>query len=259
MRAKHFERFRAAFGESMCADTLQGFALAKPHGNPGDFEIIDRIYQNDVSSDPRFRSWDRMFHWLTASVAVRNRKEYFINWLTGKPYSHQERPLKVLNVASGPARDVYEFFCRNPSANVLFTCVDQDARAIEYASALCHEYRDRIMFKCANALRFRPSGSYDLIWSGGLCDYFSDRVFSLLLKRLYSALADRGELVFGNFADRNPARGCMEVACDWLLLHRDEESLRRIAIEAGIEADLIRVESEPANVNLFLHVRKRTL
>ena len=40
---------RAAFGEALSSKTMQGFALTKPHGYAGDFEMIDRIYQIHIA------------------------------------------------------------------------------------------------------------------------------------------------------------------------------------------------------------------
>src|SRR5687768_5536449 len=56
---------------------LQGFALSKPHGYAGDYEIIDKIYTNHVSENPAYANWDRFFQNNSAPKAVRNRKEYF--------------------------------------------------------------------------------------------------------------------------------------------------------------------------------------
>src|SRR5690606_42024619 len=54
------------------------------------------------------------------------------------PYTTLFRsPLHVLNVASGPARDLREFFLNHPGAEVQFDCVDMDAHAVDYASRLC--------------------------------------------------------------------------------------------------------------------------
>ena len=38
--------------------TMQGFVWLKPHGYAGDFEIIDRIYQQWISPDHRLAKWD---------------------------------------------------------------------------------------------------------------------------------------------------------------------------------------------------------
>ncbi len=56
--------------------TMQGFVIAKPHGYPGDFEVIDRIYQRWVSPHSHLVKWDRYFHTQPATEAVRNRARY---------------------------------------------------------------------------------------------------------------------------------------------------------------------------------------
>jgi hypothetical protein len=66
---------RRALGPALSAQTLQGFALSKPRGYAGDFEIIDRIYLRHVTAAPHLRKWDLFFHETPATSAVRNRKE----------------------------------------------------------------------------------------------------------------------------------------------------------------------------------------
>ena len=66
---------------ALCLETMQGFAFQKPHGYAGDHEIIDKIYTHWHSSDPSLRKWDEFFHSQEAPIAVRNRKQYFINLL----------------------------------------------------------------------------------------------------------------------------------------------------------------------------------
>jgi extracellular factor (EF) 3-hydroxypalmitic acid methyl ester biosynthesis protein len=235
---------------------MQGYALAKPAGYAGDFEMIDRIYCNHVTEHPDLRNWDLFFHAQKAPTAVRNRKAYFCNTLNTRVTHLSPSPLvAVLNVASGPGRDMQEFFALNPNAPIEFDCVDQDPRAIAFASSLCAAYLTRIRFHCVNAVRFSPTRKYDLIWSGGLFDYFNDRIFVLLLRRLYKFLRPGGELVIGNFSDRNPSRSYMELLGDWYLHYRTPDSLLRLGSEAGIVRDALHVDSEPEGINLFLHAR----
>jgi hypothetical protein len=65
--------FWRSLGPEYLAGCAQGFALAKPHGYAGDYEIMDKIYRQEVSPDPRFRGWDLFFHAQSAPTAVRNR------------------------------------------------------------------------------------------------------------------------------------------------------------------------------------------
>lgn len=250
--SEELARIRAAFGDVLSSATIPGFALTKPHGYAGDFEIIDRIYQFAVASDPRLNRWDRFCHQHAALKAVRNRKTYFHRLLSR--HAARKQPLRALNIASGPGRSMFEWLSKNEAADVTFECVEMDGTAIEYASKLNHEFLNRLTFVQKNALRYRPSGQFDLIWAAGIFDYFDDKVFRALIQRLLPAVAEEGELVIGNFSDRNPSRALMEITGDWNLHHRSVDTLISLANDCGVPRDSVRIGSEPERVNLFLHI-----
>lgn len=243
---------REAFGPAMGAGTVPGRAWLKQHGYAGDFQIIDDIYTQRVSEDPMLRAWDECFHAGLAPRAVRNRKGYFKQLLSRYVGKHTGAgPLRVLNVASGPCRDVAEYFEQSHSAPVHITCLDQDANAIAHARRLCRPFADSVDFVQGNALKFSSERKYDLIWSAGLFDYFNDEWFVAALKRLARALAPGGSLVVGNFSPSNPQRAYMEVFCEWVLHYRNEEQLLDLAARAGLHDAAIR--QEPLGINLFIH------
>ena len=234
-------------------ESIQGHGLLKPYGYSGDFEIIDRIYTNWLSPRQELVSWDRYFHAQAAPRAVRNRKEYFKRLLDRVVSTGGS---KVLKLGVGPGRCMREWLDDNPDAQVHFDCVDIDASAIKYARKLNAAYLDKISFRQCNALRFRPATSYDLIWAAGLFDYFSDRIFISLCKRLWPAVAPGGELVVGNFDAGNPSRAYMEILGDWHLCHRSPSTLRALMIKGGVPPSCIRIGIEPEGVNLFVHAYK---
>lgn len=244
---------RAAFGEAFTPSTLQGYAFNKPHGYAGDFEIIDRIYRRHISPAPHLARWDHFWQQHAASQAVRNRKTYFHDLLD--QHVRRKTPLRVLNVASGPGRCMFEWLSSRPDAAVSFDCIELDPDAIAHATSINELFRDRITFHRKNALRYRPAVQYDVVWSAGLFDYFNDKVFLDVFKRLYAALAPGGELVIGNFSPANPSRAYMELL-DWTLHHRDADALRSLAAQADISRSHVRIGSEPRGVNLFLHVTR---
>lgn len=252
------EVLRSAFDEALSPKTLQGFSYEKPHGYTGDFEIIDRMYTKHITSKEHLQNWDAYFQAQSAPTAVRNRKAYFLKLASNLEDTFPNRDtLPILNVASGPARDVFEFFYNNGHSNaVTFECVDNDEEAIHYAKDLCSPYLNRTSFHQANALRFHSKRKYQLIWSAGLFDYLGDKVFRFLLEHLLSMLREDGELVIGNFAPRNPTKNYMEIIGDWHLYYRDEEDLRRLAQSCGVAPEDIRIGKEPESVNLFLHVKR---
>lgn len=236
--------------------TMQAQALERKYGYSGDFEIIDHIYTRRIHADPQLRLWDLYFHSQAAPVAVRNRKGYFQDLMQAHLARHEGKGmLNVLNVASGPARDVREFFQNHPDAPVKMDCVDMDAHAIQYAQRLCAPWAERLNFHHRNVLRFVPPRGYDLCWSAGLFDYLSDRVFIHVLKAMMAVTQPGGEVVIGNFSDFNPSRDYMELLGHWQLIHRSRETLTTLAARAGASPDQVQIFWEPEGVNYFLHIR----
>lgn len=237
--------------------TMQAEALARKYGYSGDFEIIDHIYTRRTQTDPNLRLWDLYFHSQAAPVAVRNRKAYFQDLMASHVANGPRgQALAVLNVASGPARDVREFFMNNPDADVQIDCVDMDAHAIAYAQNLCAPWESKLRFHHRNVLRFVPARGYDLTWSAGLFDYLSDRLFVHVLKAMMAVTKPGGEVVVGNFSDFNPSRDYMELLGHWQLIHRSRETLTALAARAGASPDQIQIHWEPEGVNYFLHIQR---
>ena len=236
-------------------ETMHGFAYSKPFGYAGDFKIIDMIYENKVTSDPRYKNWDIWWNSEYASQAVRNRKDYFINLCT-ELEKESEGPKEVLILGSGPATDIYEYFVKNPDSNLTFDLIDLDENAIEYAKEKNRKFSDKMNFFRINVLRFKTHKHYDLIWSAGLFDYFKEKHFIYLLKKYMPFLDENGEMVIGNFSNYNPTRKLMEALSGWYLNYRSDYDLYKMAAEAGVEGDQMIVGKEPLGVNLFLRIKK---
>jgi extracellular factor (EF) 3-hydroxypalmitic acid methyl ester biosynthesis protein len=247
--------FWRSLGPAYLAETLQGHALAKPLGYPGDFSLLDRIHAGHVSEHPAWRGWDGFFQEQAAPRAVRNRIPHF-RQLVADLSRGGGRPLRVLDLGSGPARVVAEGLRALPRAFASVTCVDLDQRALDYGARLCRDFAERVTFQRANVLRYQPEGCYDLVWAAGLFDYFSQPRFVSTLSRLAACLGPGGALVVGNFSPDNPTRDYMELVGDWRLRHRSAAELRALAAEAGFRPAGITVDAEPEGVNLFLRAQR---
>ncbi len=247
---------RSAFSEALSTATMQGHSFQKPFGYPGDFQVIDKIYQMYVCPQEHLCKWDIFYHQQKAAKAVRNRKIYFKELLKDLENAQPTSEIRVLDIAGGPARDVFEYLCCDTSGRVIFDCVDMDVNAIEFAGTLCASFHRNTNFINANAFRFRCTQKYDYIWSAGLFDYLNDRQFLFMLQRYLPCLKAGGSMVVGNFTTNNPTRPYMEIVNDWCLCHRDENKLEKLAIQAGFDRDNIAVGREPEKLNLFLHMQK---
>lgn len=241
--------------EQFFRGTMQAESILKKHGYSGDFEIIDDIYRMRIAADDRLRRWDLFFHAQAAPCAVRNRKAYFHQLLRDLTARLPGKALRVLNIASGPARDVREWFDANPESRIHFDCIELDPRAIAHAQEVCGAYLGRMTFHHQNALKFVPAAKYDLIWSAGLFDYLTDRLFTRLVRSLMPFVNGGGEVVVGNFSEFNASRDYMELMGDWYLEHRSEQKLRELAEKAGAVPEKVQVRWEPEGVNLFVHAQ----
>jgi len=247
------EELRRAFGPVMGDGTMQGRSLLQKYGYVGYFEVIDEIYRCVVSSDTALKSWDEFYHSQDVPKAVRSRKTY-LKQLVTDTLAANPQGIEVLHVGSGCCRDVAEFFEASPRAKVNFTCVDADERAIDSAKMVCAQWLGRITFVRSNALRVRFDQKFDLVWSAGLFDYFDDCGFVALLSRLIGfAKPDVGRIVVGNFVDPNPSAAYQEIA-GWFLIYRTREKMLELALECGVAAPNITVESEEEGINLFLRI-----
>lgn len=236
-------------------DSMIGFTFNKPHGYAGDFELIDRIYSKRKSKNINLYKWDKFYHDMEGARAVRNRKDYFKHLAIHTENKNKEA--RVLNLGSGPCVDLLEFLRTKRNHTLKIECLDMDQNAIDFGSTVCDNYTNNIKFIKENALKFYPDYQYDLIWSAGLFDYFNDKIFIRVVRKIYELVISGGELVIGNFSTYNPSRAVMEHYCQWYLYHRSEDTLIDLAIKAGVPKEQITVSQEGIGVNLFLHLRKQ--
>lgn len=248
------KKIQNTFGDSINIDTLQGHAINKPFGYSGDFFLIDSFYTLTPMNMEKYFNFDIFGLKMKGADALRNRKTYFINLLLSKIKFYQNG-ISVLDVASGPCRDLKEFFQIKPDCKIICDCIEQDLKAIDYAKCVLDGDQQKVNFIPKNAIKFDTNKKYDLIWSGGLFDYFTDNIFIRLLKRYYTFLNENGEIVIGNFSPNNPSKNYMALM-EWHLNYRDEEDLLRIAKECGFDLNFVTIGKEPENVNLFLHIKK---
>ena len=243
-----FRKYLLSIFDSRC---LQGFILCKPYGYAGDFEIIDKIHTNYISNIPAYINWDKYFQNSSAPKAVRNRKEYLKRIV--RPYLGDS--LHMLNVGSGPCRDIFELLEERHTGDIEIHCVDMDIQAIHYAKNLTRDYEEKVKFFQTNIFRFESKSQYNIIWSAGLFDYLDDKAFVFLLKRFVSWCTVPGEIIVGNFSNHNPSRNYMEIFGEWYLQHRSEDQLTSLALSAGLPLQNVFVGQEAEGVNLFLHIK----
>jgi hypothetical protein len=243
-------------------------AYYKPRGYAGDYEMMNHLYRAEVTGKTLFdQCMHKYFVDEPAGVAVKNRGYYLVEKLTQAFKAHPaHEPMKIISVASGPAME-QQFFLQSGKEfygrPVSFTCLDQDEESLKYAQK--HIGSVERFVKSGFKFHFKnlairnviagglPEKDYDLIYSAGLFDYFTEPVAQMAAQKMLTCLKPGGKLIIGNFSTDNPCIPFMELCLDWNLIYRSKEDLERMFKGLGSK---IYVEKEPLGVNLFVVIEK---
>lgn len=232
----------------------------KPFGYAGDFKIIDDIYQNNPQTVGFDRLWDNYFQQLAAPVSIRARKEDLKRIIIDFLKKREDKNIRIMNLAAGPAREIKELLETDTDhlfLNTTFDCYDFDNRALEYAGNLINN-KGNVNFILKNAIRIALKKDirkdidtdYDLIYSAGLFDYLDERIAIPLLANLRKLLRRDGLLVIANASDKysNPSATWMEWVAEWYLIYRSEKEFRNIFLDAGFTAQNLIIKQQNSRI-----------
>ncbi len=242
------------------------WSLKKPLGYAGDYKIIDQIYLNQPKTVGFERLFDNYFQMSSISVAVRNRKDDFKRFILEFINKNPEKKLRILDLGSGPCRELFELFSNDlsDSSQLFVDCLDNDQSALNYAKSMLDGFPN-ITFTKENAVRFALKKNiaqtigkqYNLIYSTGLFDYFDDRLIIRLLQNLKSLLSNDGVLAVADVRDKysNASVHFMEWVGDWNLIYRDDENFRQLFLEAGFRSENLAIGYEQQGTMQYIFAR----
>jgi extracellular factor (EF) 3-hydroxypalmitic acid methyl ester biosynthesis protein len=245
-------------------------SYAKPLGYPGDFEIMNQVYDWERRGT---NVYEMLLHRLGLEVGefVKTRMEV-VRAQIGQLIQEKgnARAARILSLGSGPAREV-ELFLNGAglkNKRVEFTLIDQEQAALSYAIEKTYPYvlsaMGQARVQCLN-ISFtdilRGTGSLgslppqDLVYSVGLVDYLADRRAQALTRRLYETLAPGGLLIIGNM-NETPASSLwpLEFVADWTLHYRSEPEM--LAWTTAFQPAAVWTELESTERVRLLFVRK---
>jgi len=174
-----------------------------PRGQQGDFETLELAYKNYPLSEGIGYYLDKYLLSSTVGVAVRERI-IKLRELLQEELKSRHAP-RVLNLACGSCRDVFELATEIKSSGAKFICVDLDSNALDFArDRFSHAglLSDSVELLTYNALRMfdyetaeKEFGLQDIIYSVGYFDYLPDDFLVKLLNTLYKLLNPGGSLI----------------------------------------------------------------
>ncbi|WP_413586534.1 class I SAM-dependent methyltransferase [Bdellovibrio sp. HCB274] len=244
-------------------------AYHKPRGYAGDYEMMNQLYRDEVVGKTLYDQCIHKYFVEDASgTAVRNRGLYLSKKIRELfQETSPQHNLKIMSVASGPAKEQQLFLQDCPEfldRHAEFTCVDQDEESLKHAHRQLYTIDRKVQsgfgFRFSN-LAIRniisqgfPEKDYDLIYTAGLFDYFTEPIARRTAERMLDAVKPGGKIIIGNFCAENYKYGpFLELFLDWTLIYRTEADLLRVFDGLGSK---MWVEKEPLGVNLFIVIQK---
>jgi len=245
----------------------------KPLGYAGDYEMVNMMLQESPSVGST--TYAKIVHELTTSVAAclahRNRVKILERQLdeeAERVTNDEQRIFTALSVACGPAIEAQRFVRNHPIVNqCALHLMDFNEETLNYTKrrvaeameASGHKPTIKFIQKSIDDLLknihlesegFLPS--YDMIYCGGLFDYFPDNVCRNLLQLYYKWIRPGGLLVATNVHPNHPDIPMMEHLLEWYLIYRDEAHLLSLAPK-GTDGEVF---ADDTGVNVFLTIRK---
>jgi extracellular factor (EF) 3-hydroxypalmitic acid methyl ester biosynthesis protein len=247
----------------------------KPLGYAGDYEMVNMILRDPHEGGSLFAKVVNL--WFLSqwpARAHRNRIAYLKDRLVEESLrgARRRKPIRVLNLGCGPAREVQEFLAADGVADhAELTLWDFTAETIQHSTRVLDEARRRlgrrtpIQIQKKSVHQLLKEGQkpvvggaraqYDFIYCAGLFDYLSDRTCRQVMNIFYDWLAPEGLLAATNVDACKPFRHMLEFVLDWYLIYRDPKLAAVLFPERSSPEDQT-IKKDPTGVNVFIEVRK---
>lgn len=260
--------FREFCWPYVCGSFILKRAYEKPLGYPGDYELIENIYDNVEISKNIGYCVDSYFLKNEYAVAIRNRREKMRDLLFQYIGKADFPVIKILNLACGSCREIKELLSSKISFNkgIIFSLVDQDKEALNYSENMLKNISGNSEFKFLkhNILEYiKEKDKYtsilskqNFIYSIGLADYLPDRVLRDLLLFCFDLLEPEGQLIIAHKDIARYKPLAPDWWCDWTFYPRGENHLLKLIKESRMNNFNLSIDREPSGIIIFLTIRK---
>lgn len=258
--------FREVISEHIKGSKLFYHGLIKPSGFPGDYQILEVIYNNRPISRGFGCLFDYYFLENDYVNVVRDRKNWTKEFLSDFICRAEKHSLRILNLACGGCRELRESIpmFEQCGKEVSFVLVDQDNNAIDFSESKliklpANIHVDFIVLDVLSYLKLSSHAAlpFDFIYNIGLADYLPDSVLGPLLKRSFNILSQHGELLIAHKNIRSIPAPVADWMCDWKFIPRSKKDLKKL-----IERSLYglrykaRIISSVNKLVFYYHIKK---
>ena len=239
-------RYREAIAPWMDRSWMMFNSREKPRGYPGDFEMLEYIYNGRPVS--RGLGGYLCLHACNTTLAkgviarMQNARDFLIHEVTERA---GDKRIHIMNVACGPCRELFESELRFlKDHDVCITLIDQEKDALDFVQekvqTLGANNFPTIRVFQHNALRMRSAerniarfDAADVLYSVGLCDYLPDRILIPMLQGWRQTLKPGGAMYVAFKDQLKYDKTSYQWTTDWHFLQRTTEECRDLYLKAG--------------------------
>ncbi len=231
--------FRKVFYDCISQSSYMRRGVLKPFGYPGDFEIVEAMYDNRPISKGLGFLFDLYFLDNNYVGAVRSRKEKMKQIL--KEALKKKKDINILNLACGSSREIFEIFNEEPDSLSQirnFVLLDQDKRALDFSKDRIGQFSNSSNFEYIenDVLAFLREykkwiekwGEFDLIYSIGLADYLPNSVLGPLANYGFQMLSPEGKFIIAHKNTKVFTSPISDWGADWKFLPRNENDVENL-------------------------------
>ena len=244
--------FRYLGGEWFYQSEIMTKGFKKVRGYPGDFEMMNFVYNNCIISDAKMGIYfDKYFLNNPYATGVRGRKNKMVEILERKfnALNSDKNSFKLLNLACGPSREIQELFSKKIEikSKTEYICLDLDKEALDFSKQALNNVPANVKMKFLqeNILELlkRPEdyqaklGNCDIVYSIGLADYLPDKIMKKMINACFSFLKPQGSLILAyKITEKDPfAPVPPDWFCDWKFVPRSENDVEELIAISNIK------------------------
>ena len=210
----------------------------KPKGITSAGKIVDKILLN-----------------LPSVQATRYKKEIIGKILLNDISNNivLRKKIRILDIASGPARYIVDAITSYNQGNIEVLCLDSDKRSINFGKVIAGKkpirYAKANVFKLKHLKTFAQKIFWipNIVIATGFFEILPNEIFEKLLKDIYAHI-DKDGLVLFTAQANNPSKKLMskigrkQDGTEWNIYFRTPEYLREIMLKIGFRDVVISVD-----------------
>jgi len=263
------DKFRQLIGTWIYKSSIVKRGFEKPRGYPGDYKMLEIVYDNKSISKGIGVYFDNNFLKSPYAVAVRIRKNRLREMLQGYINKTTLNRVNILNIACGSCREIKELLpALKTKSSIVFYCLDWDEEALKFSQDTLlgvapkniefKFIKEDIMNLVKNESSSQTLGKENLIYSIGLIDYLPDMVLKKLIYALYQLLQKDGKLILTHKnRDKTFPPLPPDWFCDWKFVPRNKEEAIHLFYNCGISEFSLNCESDDFGYIYYFTITKK--